>query len=290
MDRPILLPVDGSSGADQARAHAFELARRYDCPLRALYVVDTNVARWPDTQESFSRQGEEVLARTQRLGAEAGLAVETDLRTGAPHEEILAHCEEIGAGTIVMGTHGRRGLDRLVLGSVTQRVVRLADVPVLTVGGPEGRAADTAYESVLLPTDGSEAAADALDAAVDLAAAYDASLHVLHVVETAGPGLTGETVVEEATETGEDVVSNIESLARAAGIGDVTTAVREGGPATEILAYSDDQNIGCIVMGTHGRTGLPRYLLGSTTERVLRTTHRPVLCVPTAPAEAATDE
>lgn len=290
MSRPLLFPVDRSPGSALAQEHAFELARRYDAPLLALYVVDTNTTRWSFAAEPFVRSGEQVLARVHRQAAEAGLSVETELRRGTPHEEILAFREERDARTVVMGTHGRTGVDRLRLGSVTERVVRLSAVPVLAVGGADDASPRTDYGSILLPTDGSDAAASALGPAVDLARAYDASLHVVHAVDADifDRDGTGDLDTERHHDAGREAVDDLESRARDAGVDDVTTAVREGAPADVILTYCEENDVDCIAMSTHGRSGLPRYLLGSTTERVLRHTSRPVLCVPLEESVAGT--
>lgn len=283
MSRPVLLPFDGSAGAELASEHAFEYARRHGATLHALYVVDSTVARSSVVRDTFDRRGETLLAALQRRAAREGLDIETERRAGVPHEEILEYAAERDVRAIVMGVHGRSDLERLVLGSVTQRVVRSSPVPVLTVGGPDDATPSADYDSILVPTDGSDASASALDAAIGLAAVYDAGVHVVHVVETDQYGPAVRSAQRDALrERGADYVAGFETRLRDAGIERVTTAVREGRPAETILAYSDERAVDCIVMSTHGRTGVARRLLGSTTERVLRATVRPVLCVPSA--------
>jgi len=125
------------------------------------------------------------------------------------------------------------------------------------------------YEVVLFPTDGSEHAARALDHAVDLADRHDATLDVLHVAgEDVDPG-DGEAAVETAGEAAAD-----------AGVA-VNTAVIDGDPHDVIVEYVADRGVDAVVMGTHGRRGLDRFILGSVTERLLRTVDVPVLVVPT---------
>ncbi|MFC6758155.1 MULTISPECIES: universal stress protein [Haloarcula] len=164
------------------------------------------------------------------------------------------------------------------------------------------------YESILFPTDGSEAADAALDHAVDHARQYDATLHVLFVAqddfgpsgliheehddveqsdmvgehdETQSSGMTNEDPERMGViaEHGEAVVSEV-----ADAIGDevvVETAVLSGTPYERILDYADEERADLLVMGTHGRTGVDRYLLGSVTEKVVRTADIPVLTVRT---------
>ncbi|AGN01776.1 universal stress protein uspa-like protein [Salinarchaeum sp. Harcht-Bsk1] len=136
------------------------------------------------------------------------------------------------------------------------------------------------YQRILLPTDGSESAHAALDHALDIARQYDAELHVLHVVSAAyaegGPGHA--TAVEALEEHGEETFERIRERTEAL---DVETACeqRHGEPHAVIVEYADDADCDLTVMGTHGRTGLQRYLLGSVTEKVVRTSDVPVLTV-----------
>lgn len=137
------------------------------------------------------------------------------------------------------------------------------------------------YDHVLLPTDGSEAATDAENEAFAVATTNDATLHVLFVVdETAGPLNVrgGDERFEEAESEGEETVEEIAERATQAGVGDVTEVVRRGTPHETILDYADE-HCDLIVMGTHGRSGLDRQLLGSVTEKVVRRSNPSVLTV-----------
>lgn len=146
------------------------------------------------------------------------------------------------------------------------------------------------YEDVLIPTDGSEAAAAALDHAIELAKRYDARLHTLYVVDAAayetvaesGAFATHETgpeiIVEALEDAGQAATERIESAAADENL-DVVAEVRQGTPEDDILAYADERDIDLVVMGTHGRDGLDRVLLGSVTERVVRNSSVPVLTV-----------
>lgn len=143
------------------------------------------------------------------------------------------------------------------------------------------------YDSILVPTDGSRVAGNAIDHALELAGRFDATIHALYVVDTeqaSGAGL-GEDfgvetqhVIERLREEGERAVEEVANPADARGI-DSVTAVREGKPNQVIREYAAEEGIDCIVMGTHGRKGLDRFLLGSTTERVIRRADVPVLTV-----------
>jgi nucleotide-binding universal stress UspA family protein len=137
------------------------------------------------------------------------------------------------------------------------------------------------YDHVLLPTDGSEAAMDAENEAFAVATNNDATLHVLFVVdETAGPLNVrgGDERFEEAEAEGEEVVAEVAERATQAGVETVTEAVRQGTPYETILDYAEE-NCDLVVMGTHGRSGLDRHLLGSVTEKVVRRSNPSVLTV-----------
>lgn len=143
------------------------------------------------------------------------------------------------------------------------------------------------YDRILLPTDGSEASDRAVEQAVGLARETGAELHVLYVVEDIpqAPELMDDEVEAQLREIGEEAIDAIRASADAAGV-EVVAALREGVPHETILEYADDADVDVVVMGTHGRSGLDRYLLGSVTERIVRTAEVPVLTVRMAEAEA----
>lgn len=119
------------------------------------------------------------------------------------------------------------------------------------------------FEHILIPTDGSDAARDAVTAGIDLAAEHDATVHVLSVVKSVhgDEGMTTEQVMEVMRESRERTVAELAELAEANGLVAITD-VKEGVPFREIIDYAETNDIDLIVMGTHGRTGLRRYLLG----------------------------
>jgi nucleotide-binding universal stress UspA family protein len=140
----ILLPTDGADEMEPVIRHAGELATVHDAAVELIYVVDTaNLASLPadasidNLSQMLRRDGERALDVAENLLPEDVTAA-WSIRDGAPVPEILEHATETAVDLIVMGTHGRGGIDRLILGSVAEGVVRKADQPVLTVriGGP----------------------------------------------------------------------------------------------------------------------------------------------------------
>jgi nucleotide-binding universal stress UspA family protein len=180
-----------------------------------------------------------------------------------------------------MGTHGRTGVEQYILGRVTEKVVRLSDIPVLTVRAEGDGEITCPYSDILIPTDGSEQAAAAIDVGVDITGAYDARLHALSVIDpmALGVDVRSAEIFEALDEAAETAVETVADEATKASVSAVETAVKYGHPYREIHSYVDANDIDLIVMGTHGRSGLERYLLGSVTEKIVRTSAVPVLTV-----------
>ncbi|ELY47453.1 universal stress protein [Natronorubrum sulfidifaciens] len=141
----ILVPTDGSDPATAAIKEAIELAAQNDAELHALYVVEPiplggfsagaepASAEWSDVVEKQRDEGNAATAEIAELAREHDLEVVEAIEHGKPNVQILEYADEHDIDAIVMGTHGRSGADRLVLGSVTEKVVRKSEVPVLTV-------------------------------------------------------------------------------------------------------------------------------------------------------------
>lgn len=142
------------------------------------------------------------------------------------------------------------------------------------------------YDDILYPTDGSEASKATLPHVVSQAEAFDARVHLLYVVNTtyAGVGAAGKTNVNSLRERAEAILDKFEGRLRDEGI-EAITRTREGDPYTEIKGYSDEA-VDMIVMGTRGRGGIEKYLLGSVTEKIVRTADVPVFTIRTPESEA----
>ncbi|XVH31932.1 universal stress protein [Haloferacaceae archaeon DSL9] len=128
----ILLATDGSDSARRATAHAIDLAARFDATLHAVAVVDTRV-RYVAYQAYLQDVCERAVADVIREGAAAGIPVVTTVRTGLPHEELVEYADDYDVDLLVVGSTGRSGLDKLALGSITERVLRTTTRPVLVV-------------------------------------------------------------------------------------------------------------------------------------------------------------
>lgn len=284
----ILVPTDGSELAESAIDGALALAERHDAAVHVIHILD--LGELPDDAASeatdeLSREADRYLAsvvdaRDQISVTPTTAVVESDR---AVHQEIVEYANDHDADLIVMGTHGRKGIDQRVLGSTTERTLRVSPVPVLTVY--RGAVLDPEFETILVPTDGSDAANVAADHAIDLAAGTDAAVHVIHVVDVAVTSTLDESaaVLAGLEDDGRAAVDAVLERADGAELRSVQASVLSGTPARSILDYTDEHDVDLVVMGTHGRTGLERYLLGSVTEKVVRLADGPVLSVPDRP-------
>ena len=134
----ILVPTDGSSASEAATEHAIDIAGQYGARLHALYVVDSGAYSALDAGsdvvvDALQSEGERATDRVVEAADDAGVEATGAVATGTAYRSVHDYVDEHGIDMIIMGTHGRKGLDRYLLGSVTERVVRTADVPVLTV-------------------------------------------------------------------------------------------------------------------------------------------------------------
>lgn len=282
----ILVPVDGGDAADAALDHAVDLALDYDAAIDALYVADTNrpsLARIGNqVRDALETEGRDVVDDARTRASERGATVTGEVVQGSPGETILEYAAERDADLIAMGTSGTGGVRRLLSRSVAEHVVRRADAPVLTIrSGDDGpvRAAYP-YERILVPTDESAHATAALETAIDVAKRHDAAIHVVSVVDVTGVGSNVQTdaITGQLEENALDAVDEVAATVEAAGL-DAVTRVGEGSVHRQIRSYAADNGIDLVAMGRHGRRGTDRRLLGSVTERVLRTAPVPVLTV-----------
>ncbi len=301
--KKILVPIDLAFGARAALETAAGLRHRSKGAITVCNVVEplNVVPFYPGFEvDDYPARAADV-AKQQLLRIVNDTVpfigeVEAVVRLGRSADGILELAEEMGADLIVMGTHGRTGARRMLIGSVAEEVLRRASCPVMTLH--EAEAADAAAKiedclsigTVLVPTDFSETSRDGLRLACQVAKELGATLHVLHVVDSrsgdALEPLLGDSqpnvraMFAEAKQEAHRAVTR--HLAEIGEIGrgiDVKEHVALGHPAKEIAQFSKGYGADLIVMGSRGRTSFKELILGSTAERVVRLAKTPVLTV-----------
>lgn len=282
--RTILHPTDFSDGARRALELAVDLAVDHGATLHLFHAMLLHSVEDPAREaaalDALADQARRLVARaTEARDRKTGAGVATsDARSVFAVDAILGRATEIQADLIVMGTHGRSGLGKLLMGSTAEKVLRHAACSVATVR-PDARAT-SGFRSLLVPVDFSQWAERALQAARALAPAPGAMLHLLHVVEPIPPIYYSADVSSRFALDG-DLRNRVEASLRE-WAGDSPHArlhVTEGSPAAEIVRVADQVAADLIVMSTRGLTGLEHVLVGSVTERVCRFAKVPVLSV-----------
>ncbi|MDB2243281.1 universal stress protein [Halorubrum ezzemoulense] len=276
----ICVPTDGSDAAAAAFDHILAIAADHGATVQVLHVADTtrdSVTRiGGDVVDVLEREGESIVEEAAARAADRGVDAETAVRQGGVPETVTAYAEEVDADLVAMSTRGRQGVEHLV-GSTTERVVRQSPVPVLALR-PGDETVPYPYEDILVPTDGSPAATAALDRALPVAERAGATVHVLSVVDTGDVGIGDH--VDTLSEYADDAVAEGVERVEAAGLDAVGAVEVATSAARGIRAYVDGPGVDLVAMGTHGRTGVGQYLLGSVAERTLRSAPVPVLTVP----------
>jgi nucleotide-binding universal stress UspA family protein len=299
----ILCPTDFSEFSRCAMKRAVSLAGWFEARVTALHVAPRTPWAWPaDAYGTCTPIAGNLIRAWQAEDAKelarfvepfrGGAPIETMRAEGDAWREIRAAAEALPADLVVMGTHGRTGFERLLLGSVTEKVLRVAPCPVLTVGLPGVAKAignsqpvpvgGPLFRRVLCATDFSDASDATVDMALSLAEESLAAVTLLHVVENFGPELhplnperepLRHTLTRQA----------LERLRRAAGSAPgfccVTERVETGTAWREILRVAGETEADLIVVGAHSHGALGRLFLGSTADQVVRHAACPVLIV-----------
>ncbi len=214
------------------------------------------------------------------------IAVTARQLVGIASQKIVDAARESEVDLVVVGTHGRSGLEHILLGSTAERVIRTAPCPVLAVRVPRQQAdlpaASIAIRSILAPVDFSDCSLEALEYAAALAQPFKASVTILHVLEPVSFGLDftlrHAEAHHQARAAWEARLADLTAALRDAGI-QAGSALRGALPAESILDCAKEINADVIVMGTHGRRGLSNLVSGSVAEAVLRKAECPVLAV-----------
>ena len=275
----ILFPTDLSETSLNAVPMAAHLAKIHGADLHMLHVyVLHSLASAANDQPFPGEEGARQILEESVPEFSWNRVFHHVTRDIAAAPSILRFAAEHDVDLIVMASHGRRGIRRLLLGSVAEEVVRLSDRPVMVIRDTDRLAAEKGFERVLVPVDFSHHAEKALEYGRELAATWNAYLDVIHVLEH--PQYSEMQYPHPVNEA--DLRAYAEDRMEALLRTDDGTVLRRqsivaGYPAEEIAAEADRVDRTLVVMPSHGLRGMERLLLGSVTERVLRRAESPVI-------------
>ena len=296
----ILVPLDGSPLAEQAVLYAQALL----APGAELTLLDIVEEPEPihgmsgrllvpveDVQRMLEHQAHEYLQKAEATLRGAQMRVRLEVTRGNPTVEILRVAAEQGIELIAMTTHGRGALGRWVFGSVADRVARSSPVPVLLVRPSEGEPRSVTIRRLVVPLDGSALAEEALPTAQALATRLGVPIHLITVIDIMrlipaelGPVVAFDAAVYEETLSQLDagavgVLASVSEQLERDGL-HTSSEVAHGSPFMTIADAVHDGDL--IVMASHGRSGVRRWLLGSAAEKLVREAPVPVVLVPVA--------
>lgn len=308
----ILAPLDGSTIALQVLPYAQLIAESTGAPLALLTVVNSSPPdlmraaggsytetstetmptpeQWAELRERLRADAQRHMEAAAEPARSAGAAVETVVKEGDPATAIAQEADKDAQTLIAMSTHGRSGVGRWLLGSVTDKVVRHGQHATLVVRAREGdvTSASPRLTRVVLAVDGSSISDTVVPHGVEMAKALGTGVTVLRAISPLAygeafadyaPTMQSDAFAAEIEADAQGYVERMAEEVRAAGVQDVDTKVVEGHPGSVILDEVGEGGERLVVMATHGRSGVGRWLLGSVTDRVIRHSAGPVLVI-----------
>jgi nucleotide-binding universal stress UspA family protein len=276
--RKILVAFDGSESGKNALKQALMLAELEKSWIKVLAVVpayegDLELVGVSEIEKVLKGPRDKLIGMAQEAARAEGVEVIADVQQGEPYETIVDVGEEESCDLIVMGRRGLRRLERMLMGSVTARVIGHSAKDVLVVP----RNATFALDNILLATDGSAHSEAALERALHFASLCGGKLTAVSVVDVY-PEFYAEApeIVEKMEKKSLDIIDGVAEKAKGAGV-KAETRVLRGNSAEEIVDLSQEIRAGAIFMGSRGRSGLSKLVMGSVAEKVIGLASCPVL-------------
>jgi nucleotide-binding universal stress UspA family protein len=278
--RKILVAYDGSASARNGLAVASHLAKEDKSWIKVLTVLpnyegDLELVGVSNIKETIEGPGKKLLQEAKEIADHEDVHILTNMAQGEPYDKIIHVADDENCDLIVMGRRGQHHMERELVGSVTARVIGHTRKDVLVV--PEGTG--LTRKNILLATDGSPSCEAAVDRAIALAKEQSADLTAISVVYSNDEYLAlAPHLVDELIGKAKEKLATIEQKGKDAGV-NIDIIVKEGEAFEAITNLAKNNAIDLIVMGSHGRTGLHRILMGSVTERTIGYAPCPVLVV-----------
>lgn len=286
----ILVPTDFSENAQHAVDYGIELAKQCSAKLHLLHtpviptylLMDLSYSPGPEAVTRILNESQEALDKQAKTIAEAGVEHFTAIREGTVHEVIRDYAKEHDVDLVVVGTHGRTGVSKLMYGSVTERVIKTVHTPIIVVPPQDGRTRPT---SVVVSYDFSGPAKRAAEVAQAIHCAVPGPLHFVHsYLDVWGEYTDRGAVVGEAAEKRREALrlglqEMLEADAKKLFPDDaqVETHLVTGDPAEGILRVAGDVGASLVCAGTTGKSGIERLLIGSVARRLLHDCKVPLL-------------
>ena len=295
--RSILVPLDGSSLAEEALPIAQAIAERARCKLKLVLVHEPLILMEPGPAYTkvelamLKADREYLKSVTARLRERLGKSVSSAVVRGLPVAQTLAtYIRELGPDLVVMTTHGRGGIRRAWLGSVTDQLIRSAEIPVLVVRPGEAGVAKPGapLSEILVPLDGSPLAEAVLEPAMELARLWDAEIALVQVVEPvilvsgeplSFPSAYADQINAIRRDSAQDYISDVAERVRGSGLRCTGVAVIGVAVPETLINLAAPERVSLLAVATHGRGGPKRALLGSVADKLIRAGSVPVLVV-----------
>jgi nucleotide-binding universal stress UspA family protein len=287
----VLIPLDGSSFAERILAYVDEFATPDQTEIILMQVVNVSVREVLGNLEpvadihikSVFEAAEKYLNQIRGELRQRGFRARVHLDRGDVAETICATADAQDVDLIAMTTHGRSGASRWLLGSIADRLIRSASQPIFLVRPTNGRTPDGVVRKILVPLDGSKLAELALPHAVAMAKRSNAQVILIQAIHELEIAPSDRVVAEKPPvspqESAESYLRSVLADLRTKEGIDGEVMVREGHPAEVILQAAESEETDLIVMSTHGRSGLNRWVYGSVADKVLRQSPKPLLLI-----------
>lgn len=303
LDR-ILVPLDGSAVAEQVLPYVQAFGRERNGLVTLLHVVDPETlerkdpehARYIDQMVGRAEiRARDYLRQLERRVRPMVSCLDSKLLTGPAPDMIVDYAETQGYSLIAMSTHGRSGVGRWVFGSVADRVLHATRLPLLLVRPPSGGEdvpALSPLRRALVPLDGSDLAAEALPYAVELAKRLGLEVHLIRVIQYqmgAGFGLYVEDPTGELERFAEEYLTGVQRRVEEQGVS-AKGVLLWGYAGSRIVEAAQAEPGTLVVISSHGRSGVGRWVLGSVADKVVRAAGVPVLVIRPEAAQETTKE
>lgn len=279
--RKILVAVDGSDSSKNAFRQACRIAREDKSWLTVITAIPLYQDQFEvlSTKEKVSKrlreEGEKILSEIKKSADEEDVHIKQMLAEGSPFETIIDAADAENCDLIVIGRRGLRRIERALIGSVTARVIGYSHRDILVVP----RNTTIGWKTIILPTDGSKYSDIATQKAIDFTKSYGGEIKAISAVDVTEEFMAqAPAIVESLVKKAKEIIEDVKKKANSEGI-KAEGIVREGEAFKIIADFARDERADVIVMGSYGRTGIKRLLMGSVTEGVIGHSPCPVLVV-----------